>query len=45
MECQYCYRKLSSKSSLSVHQTKTKYCLKLQEKQERRIYVRKRGIT
>ena len=30
MECQYCKKMLCSKSSLTVHQNTTKYCLKLQ---------------
>jgi hypothetical protein len=32
MECQYCNKILSSKSSLLLHQRKTKYCLKIQGK-------------
>ena len=32
MECQYCKKTFSTKSSLKVHQTTTKYCLKLQGK-------------
>lgn len=32
MECQYCNKKLSSKSALLLHQRKTKYCLKIQGK-------------
>ncbi len=32
MECQYCNKKLSSKSSLLLHQRKTSYCLKIQGK-------------
>lgn len=32
MECNYCKKKLSSKSALNQHQKKTKYCLKLQGK-------------
>jgi len=32
MECQYCKKILQTKSSLNSHQTKTKYCLKLQGK-------------
>jgi hypothetical protein len=32
MECQYCNKILQTKSSLNSHQTKTKYCLKLQGK-------------
>jgi seryl-tRNA synthetase len=34
MECQYCKKILQTKSSLNSHQTKTKYCLKLQGKGE-----------
>ena len=30
MECQYCKKTFSTKSSLKVHQTTAKYCLKLQ---------------
>ena len=30
MECQFCKKKLSSSSSLKLHQITTKYCLKLQ---------------
>jgi hypothetical protein len=33
MECQYCKKILQTKSSLNSHQTKTKYCLKLQGKE------------
>jgi hypothetical protein len=33
MECQYCKKVLYTKSSLNSHQTKTKYCLKLQGKE------------
>jgi hypothetical protein len=32
MECQYCKKILQNKYSLISHQTKTKYCLKLQGK-------------
>lgn len=32
MECHYCNNKFSSKSSLTNHQKRTKYCLKLQGK-------------
>ena len=32
MECQFCKQILSSKSALNTHQTKTKYCLKIQGK-------------
>ena len=32
MDCQYCYNKFSSISSLNNHQRKTKYCLKIQGK-------------
>jgi len=32
MECEFCHRILSSKSALHTHQTKTKYCLKIQGK-------------
>ena len=32
-ECQYCKKVLQTKSSLNSHQTKTKYCLKLQGKE------------
>jgi len=32
MECQYCKSVLSTKSALTTHQTKTKYCLKIQGK-------------
>jgi len=32
MECEYCKKKLSSKSALILHQKKTIYCLKLQGK-------------
>ena len=34
MECQYCKKILQTKSSLNYHQTKTKYCLKLQGKEQ-----------
>ena len=34
MECQYCKKILQTKSSLTYHQTKTKYCLKLQGKDQ-----------
>ena len=30
MECQYCKKVLSSKTNLKIHQTKAKYCLKIQ---------------
>ena len=33
MECKYCKHILSTKSALNTHQTKAKYCLKLQGKQ------------
>ena len=33
MECQYCKKTFSTKSSLKVHQTTAKYCLKLQGKE------------
>ena len=33
MECQYCKKVLSTKSALNAHQTRTKYCLKIQGKQ------------
>jgi len=32
MECEFCKKKLSNKSTLSIHQTTTKYCLKIQGK-------------
>ena len=32
MECQYCKTILKTNSALKQHQTKTKYCLKLQGK-------------
>jgi len=32
MECKYCKKILSSKSSLNLHQKRTKYCLKIQGK-------------
>jgi len=32
MECQYCKKILATKSSLKVHQKRTKYCLKIQGK-------------
>ena len=32
MECEYCHKVLSSRSSLKVHQTTAKYCLKMQNK-------------
>lgn len=32
MECEYCYKILSSKSALKTHQTKAKYCLQKQNK-------------
>jgi len=32
MECKYCHKILSTKSSLNTHQRKTKYCLKIQGK-------------
>ena len=35
MECQYCKKILQNKSSLNSHQTKTKYCLKLQGKEDK----------
>jgi hypothetical protein len=34
MECQYCKKILQTKYSLNSHQTKTKYCLKLQGKDQ-----------
>jgi len=34
MECQYCKKVLSSKSALKFHQTRTRYCLKIQGKQD-----------
>ena len=34
MECQYCKKILQTKYSLISHQTKTKYCLKLQGKDQ-----------
>ena len=34
MECQYCKKILQTKSSLNSHQTKTKYCLQLQGKDQ-----------
>jgi hypothetical protein len=33
MECQYCKKILSSKSALKFHQTRTRYCLKIQGKE------------
>jgi hypothetical protein len=33
MECQYCHKILSSVNTLKTHQTKTKYCLKIQGKE------------
>lgn len=33
MECQFCKHKFSTKSGLNTHQTKAKYCLKIQGKQ------------
>ena len=39
MECEYCHCKLRSKSSLTVHQTKTKYCLKIQGKLKKGEYI------
>jgi hypothetical protein len=33
MECQYCKNTFSNKQNLNAHQTKTKYCLKIQNKQ------------
>ena len=33
-KCNYCDKKLSSKSSLKVHQTRAKYCLKIQGKEQ-----------
>ena len=40
MECQYCKTILKSNSALKQHQTKTKYCLKLQGKdQEKGTFV------
>jgi hypothetical protein len=35
MQCQYCTKILQTKSSLNSHQTKTKYCLKLQGKEDK----------
>lgn len=32
MECEYCKKKLSTKTTLKIHQRKTKYCLKIQGK-------------
>ena len=34
MECQFCKHMLSSKSALNTHQTKAKYCLKIQGKND-----------
>ena len=34
MECQYCKKILQTRSSLNSHQTKTKYCLQLQGKDQ-----------
>ena len=39
MECQYCKKILQTKSSLNSHQTKTKYCLKLQGKETKGLFV------
>ena len=39
MECQYCHNTFRNKSSLNVHQKKTKYCLKIQGKLTKGNYV------
>ena len=39
MECQYCKTILQSKYSLISHQTKTKYCLTLQGKEKKGLFV------
>jgi hypothetical protein len=38
MECKFCKKILSTKSALNVHQTKTKYCLKIQGIQKKGEY-------
>ena len=38
MECNFCNKIFSSKSSLNVHQKTTKYCLKLQGKNEEKKF-------
>ena len=39
MECQYCKKVCSTKSNLLKHQTKTKYCLKIQGAEPEKTYV------
>jgi hypothetical protein len=39
MECQFCNKVLQTKYSLISHQTKTKYCLKLQGKEKKGSFV------
>lgn len=39
MECQYCKKICSTKSNLVKHQTKTKYCLKIQGVKPKNTYV------
>ena len=39
MECQFCNKILQNKYSLVSHQTKTKYCLKLQGKEKKGSFL------
>jgi len=39
MECQYCKKSFSTKPNLIAHQKKTKYCLKIQEKQPQVLHI------
>mgnify|MGYP001105550590 FL=1 len=39
MECQYCKRSFSNKSSLNNHQTNAKYCLKIQGKISNKMVI------
>lgn len=38
MECQYCKKVLTTKNSLSLHQKRAKYCLKIQEQKNNNIH-------
>jgi len=39
MQCEYCKKTFKNKNSLYTHQTKTKYCLKIQEKNPETSYT------
>jgi len=39
MECQYCQKSFSTKGTLTTHQTKAKYCLKIQGAQYEAKYI------